>query len=87
MSLNDRIASYQLTSYRRRCGVAVQLEALPPDQRAELQAAVDNPGISLIVLARACDDEGYNLVTRTTAQKHRTHNCACYRKEHSNGAS
>lgn len=61
---------------RALCTVAKILDGLDPKDRAVLQGALDDPGVTHAAIERVLIGEGYKLGQSTVA-RHRRHGCAC----------
>lgn len=76
-SILEAIAAEQ-AAFRKgpTCSAGLLLEALPADERADVEAALLDPGIPYTVLSRALGKAGHK-VGAETLRRHRKGDCSC----------
>jgi hypothetical protein len=60
-----------------RCTVAVMLDGLGGDDRAEAVAALADPAVMSSALVRAMARRGWDVPTQYVVQRHRRGECRC----------
>ena len=79
MGLLDEIGEEQARTQPNRCPVAKVLPEMAKDDRADLEAALANPALRHVAIARALDRRGHRVSDKAIAA-HRGESCACSRR-------
>ncbi len=77
MSLKDSLSTVPVTIKGPKCQVGILMLSLPDDDRAALEAAIDDPrwtGSSIWDVLRR---EGHSEVTDVSIRRHRRYLCKC----------
>jgi len=78
VGLLDEITAEQEKTQPNRCPVAKVLPDLSKEDRADLEAAMANPALRHVAIARALDSRGLRVGEKGIAS-HRKGDCACAR--------
>lgn len=77
MSLAAEVAALAVSERRGpRCGVAVLLDVLPPEDSADLTRLLDDPLVAGSLLSKALSNRGH-AIKPPTLQRHRRRLCGC----------
>lgn len=79
MGLLDEIGEEQERTQPNRCPVAKVLPDLSKEDRGDLEAAMANPGLRHVAIARALERRGHRVSDKAIAA-HRGESCACSRR-------
>lgn len=78
MGLKETLAKGAPTDRRRKCGLAIWLETLPPDEQQAAQEILTSPEWTTTAAHAAFVREGYGQ-TANVVSRHNLMQCACAR--------
>jgi len=78
MGLIDEFLEEQDSRKPRQCLIYMAMERMEKDDRADLEAALDNPGIQHITITNVLRKNGYDIGKHSVSM-HRRRQCACAR--------
>ena len=76
MGLADQFAALRPNHGGTRCSVGASLDRMEPDDRAALQAALDNPTIQGAGISLVLRNNGYDVGDQAVS-RHRRGVCSC----------